>query len=461
MSPTEHHVDNPKRRRLLVSGAAALAAMAAPVAATFPASASSAASATFTSITSSANPVLTGVHFQMMAMECDRVANVHATGMVHFFDVTSGGDLGSVALTPDPTFVNCSDASTTNWEPLSAGTYRIKAVYAPGGTTPVPQSNPAAYNQVVENPAFTDISWTSGATVPNPHVEGAAVSLGGRVYDISGSTGDCTDSGCGSLISNVDVYNPTTNKFKSAPKILNPRTGDPAAVVVAGKIYVLGGTDASFNTVSAIDVYSPASGWSTLPAASDLPAGFTGQWSCAAADGSNIYYFDNATQEIGVLDTAASPPSWTVGSPQSLLNPSRFCSAVESGPSIPSSSASHIVLVGPGNGSADANSQRVLIYTPATGKLALAQGTGAATAEQSAAKLEGTVVSAGGDFNDLGVEGVAPGQGSVTTYSSLPSPRDDAAGGSVVNNRFYIVGGVSETTSGDNNTPAVLIGTPN
>ena len=79
------------------------------------------------------------------------------------------------------------------------------------------------------------------------------------------------------------------------------------------------------------------------------------------------------------------------------------------------------------------------------------------TAEQSADLLKGIVVVAGGDFNFNAVEGVAPGQGSVASFSNLPDNRDDAAGGSVVNGKFYIVGGRSTTTT----TPDVLIGTPN
>jgi len=459
MSSTEQSTKS-RRLRRFATAAVAVGATAAPLAAATPAFAST-APATFTSLTTSANPVLTGVHFQMIAQECDRVANTQATGMIHFFDVTSGGDLGSVALSPDPTFVNCSDASTTNWEPLSAGTYKIKAVYVPGGVNPIAKSTPAHYSEVVQNPKFTDISWSSGATVPNAHLEGAAVALGGKVYDISGSTGDCTDSACGTLISNVDVYNPSTNKFKAGATIPNPRTGDPAAVVVGGKIYVIGGIDSSSTTVGAIDVYNPSTAsWSTLPSASNLPSGFTGQWSCAAAVGSKVFYFDNLSQEIGVLDTTTTPPSWSVSATQSLLSPSRFCSAVLQGPNDPTNPASRIVIVGAGDGSGDSYSQRVLTYTTATATLALAQGQTVPTAEQSASNLDGTVVAAGGDFNMTAVEGVAPGQGSVTVYSPLPSARDDMAGGSVVNGRYYIVGGESVTAGGTDTTPAVLIGTP-
>ncbi len=115
------------------------------------------------------------------------------------------------------------------------------------------------------------------------------------------------------------------------------------------------------------------------------------------------------------------------------------------------------MIVGPGNGSADANSQRVLIFTPSSGVLTQANGLTVPTAEQSADLLNGIVVVAGGDFNYSAVEGVEPGQSSVASYSPLPQVRDDSAGGSVVKGKFYIVGGQSMT----NLNPHVLIGKPN
>jgi hypothetical protein len=423
-----------------------LAALGMAIAAAVPATTASASTGTsFTEVSSSANPVLVGVAFTVKAQECNRIADNPPTGQIVFRDKTTGVALGSVATTADPTLVNCSDASISDTESLAAGTYTIKASYQPGGATPAAASK-ASYKQKVKTAAFTRINWTEGAAVPNAHEEGAAVGLDGRVYDISGSTGDCSDGGCGSMQPAVDVYNPTTNTFKTAAPIPNPRTEDPAAVVVNGSIYVLGGVDGT--TVSAIDEYVPGTGWTTLPAASDLPSGFGGAFGCAAASGTDIYYFDPVSHEVGTLDTTADPPSWTESAAQALLNPSSFCSAVTDG--------SHIVIVGAGNGSPDANSQRVLDFTPSSGAMTLAQGQTVPTAEQSADLLDGTVVIAGGDFNFNAVEGVAPGAGSVATYSNLPDNRDDAAGGSVVSGRFYIVGGRSTATT----TPDVLIGTP-
>lgn len=444
-----------RRRSLGIATAVGAAALiAAPLATISVAEATT--TNTFTTIATSANPVLVGVHFTVSGTECDRVADVHATGTMVFKDKTTGLILGTETLTPDPTFENCSDASVTDTESLAAGNYRIVDHYRPGGSTPIQTSPNASYVEHVVSPVFTDISWTAGAAVPHPHVEGAAVGLGGNVYDISGSSGDCTDGSCGTIQSSVDVYNAASGTFHSAAAIPNPREADPAAVVIAGKIYVVGGTNAS-GTVLPVDVYTPGSGWSTLPSTADLPSGTYGAYGCAAADGSDVFYFDPEHHTVNTLDTSAATPAWTTSVAQALLNPSSFCSAAQVGPSDPTSKTSQIIIVGAGDGSADAYSQRVLIFTPATGVMRLGQGTTVPIAEQSAAELDGTFVTAGGDFDPSSVEGVAPGQGSVSTYSNLPEPRDDAAGGSVVGGKFFIVGGVD----GSNNLPTVMIGTPN
>jgi hypothetical protein len=426
----------------------ALAFTAGAVAVSIPAGPASGAGGTsFTTVTSSANPVVKGVNFTVNALECNRAADTPPTGTIKFKDTTSGVTLGSVATTPDGSFANCSDAAVTDTEALVVGKYTIKATYHPSGATPAAASSGHIVEKVIK-PAFTDISWTQGANVPNTHEEGAAVALNGVVYDIAGSMNDCSDAGCGGMQPATDVYNPKTDTWTSAPPIPDVRSYDPAAVVVNGSIYVIGGLN-TVGTVSAVDKYTPGKGWKTLPAASNLPAGFVGEESCGAAVGSKIYYFDGAAHEIGTLNTLTKPPSWKVSSPIPQLSPSLFCSAVTDG--------SKIVIVGPGDGSADAFSTRVLTFTPSTGSVTVDQGTTVPTAEQSAVLLHGIVVLAGGDFNFSAVEGVAPGQGSVASYSALPQVRDDSAGGSVVRGKFYIVGGQSVS----NLNPHVMIGTPN
>jgi hypothetical protein len=309
---------------------------------------------------------------------------------------------------------------------------------------------------------LTNVTWTAGASVPNPHLEGAAVAVGTDVYDISGGTADCTDGGGGAATDLVDVYHTTSNTFASAAKIPDARDEAPVAGVINGKIYVVGGTASCLGpTVAPVDVYTPGSNtWTTLSSASNYPSTLTSAETCGAAVGNNLYVF--TAGGIGVLNTAASPPSWTVLSASPLFAPSSFCKADSVGTNNPTSSGAKIVITGPGNGSADANSKRVIDYFPASNTASLETETTDAFAEHSASFLYGVVVAAGGDFSTGGtgpstqVQIVDPTHHTATTITSLPDPRDDAEGVATVGGTMYIVGGESTSTL----TPAVLIGTP-
>jgi hypothetical protein len=104
---------------------------------------------TFTEVSGTPNPVDADGTFLVTGQECDRVADVHATGTITFTDLSTGVVLGTVALVPSSTYVNCGEATVVDSEHLPAGTYQVKALYAPSGTLPVPASAPATYNQRV------------------------------------------------------------------------------------------------------------------------------------------------------------------------------------------------------------------------------------------------------------------------------------------------------------------------
>ena len=106
---------------------------------------------TFTEVSGSPNPVSTDQPFTVTALECDRVADVQATGTMTVVDVTTGHKLGTVALSPSPRFVNCGRARVTDHEKglLPGHSYKITATYTPGGTIPVPASAPAHYNEAI------------------------------------------------------------------------------------------------------------------------------------------------------------------------------------------------------------------------------------------------------------------------------------------------------------------------
>jgi len=104
---------------------------------------------TFTEVSGAPNPVDADGTFLVTGQECDRVADVHATGTITFTDLSTGVVLGTVALVPSSTYVNCGEATVIDSEHLAAGTYQLKALYTPSGTLPVPASAPATYSQRV------------------------------------------------------------------------------------------------------------------------------------------------------------------------------------------------------------------------------------------------------------------------------------------------------------------------
>lgn len=105
--------------------------------------------ATFTEVSGHPNPVRAGHSFTVTAIECDRVADVQATGTMTFVDLTKKRNLGTVALTPSSKFVNCGQARVTDHQKLRPGKYKIKATYVPGGQIPIPASAPATYREKV------------------------------------------------------------------------------------------------------------------------------------------------------------------------------------------------------------------------------------------------------------------------------------------------------------------------
>jgi hypothetical protein len=98
-----------------------------------------------------------GRPFTVIGYECDRDADVQATGTMTFTDVTTGTLIGTLALGPS-SFVNCGQAEITDREHLAPGTYEIEATYTPGGSIPVTSSPPGTYDQTVAPLAETRLT---------------------------------------------------------------------------------------------------------------------------------------------------------------------------------------------------------------------------------------------------------------------------------------------------------------
>jgi len=295
---------------------------------------------------------------------------------------------------------------------------------------------------------LNDVSWATGAAIPNPHVEGAIATIGGEIWSISGGTVDCTDGGTAPPSPLVDIYSPKTGTFSAGPPLHHARDEYPVAGVVGGAIYVIGGTSSCLGpSVSTVEEFTPAGAWIDLPSTADLPAVIYGAEHCGVVVSHNIYYFTNTG--TGVFNT--NTHTWTVLPPDPLLTPSNFCQATRIGPN--KVSKAKVIITGPGDGGADPTSQRVLVFTPKTGKIKQLPITTVPLAEHTSGLLKGWVVVAGGDFNPTAVQAIRGT--TLKTFSPLPQARDDAMG-VVLKNRYYILGG---TFSGVL-TPDVLIGKP-
>ncbi|HJU57906.1 MAG TPA: kelch repeat-containing protein, partial [Actinomycetota bacterium] len=102
-------------------------------------------------------------------------------------------------------------------------------------------------------------SWTNKAPLPVQLHHVQAVVVGGKIYVVGGLT-----SWPGGDVNTVYIYNPTTNAWtQGAPMPVGRGAG--ATVVHNGKIYYAGGLHAGV-AVSNFDVYDPTTNsWSSLP----------------------------------------------------------------------------------------------------------------------------------------------------------------------------------------------------
>ena len=88
----------------------------------------------------------------------------------------------------------------------------------------------------VYNPASN--TWTSKSYMPTMRAGGAAVAVGGEIYLLAGYDGQ---AGSGFLAS-VDEYDPTTDSWQTlTSSLLTARGNSPAAAVLNGNVYVIGG----------------------------------------------------------------------------------------------------------------------------------------------------------------------------------------------------------------------------
>jgi N-acetylneuraminic acid mutarotase len=127
-------------------------------------------------------------------------------------------------------------------------------IYLIGGfntTTNIPTAQVMAYD-------LAKRTWSEVAPLPSPRGGHAAVVVDGRIHVLGGGNSQST-------LADHTVYDPGTNTW--AVRAPLPRAkGSPAAVVVAGRIWAIGGRS-GFSDFGEVDVYDPrTNAWTTGPA---------------------------------------------------------------------------------------------------------------------------------------------------------------------------------------------------
>jgi N-acetylneuraminic acid mutarotase len=168
-----------------------------------------------------------------------------------------------------------------------------RALYALAGTG-------AGHVPVLEVERFDGHAWVEESKLPGEGLNApAAVVLGGRIYLIGGFS-----TVTNVPVTDVRVYDPAKHAWTSAAPLPAPRGGH-AAAVVHGRIHVIGGGN-SVSTLADHDVYDPASDtWSSrapLPRSEGSPAAvvFDGKLHAIGgrsgpSDFGDVYVYDGAT----------------------------------------------------------------------------------------------------------------------------------------------------------------------
>ncbi len=132
------------------------------------------------------------------------------------------------------------------------------AIYAIGGRTGASPCSGGTLDTVERYDIATD-TWSTVASLPSARSDLAAVAHGGRIYVFGG----CTDFG--TVLADVDVYNPTTDTWSTAPAdMITARASMYGAAAKGGTIYVVGGWTPVLGQVATNEAYKVASDtWST------------------------------------------------------------------------------------------------------------------------------------------------------------------------------------------------------
>jgi N-acetylneuraminic acid mutarotase len=233
-------------------------------------------------------------------------------GRIYALGGTTLGGLNPATSFRTPTnFVEIFSPATNSWQMaaqlpttryfLAAATGPDGRIYAIGGVT-----NFAQPTNIVQAYTPATNTWTRVASLPTIPRSGLAAVTGpdGRIYAIGG-----VDTLRSPLpVATVEAYTPATNTWTVLASMPTPRQLLAAVVGPDGRIYAIGGADASFNPLTTVEAYDI--GTNTWTAAPSLP---TGRSALAAATGPDgrifaIGGFSETTPQSTVYVLTVTPP---------------------------------------------------------------------------------------------------------------------------------------------------------
>jgi N-acetylneuraminic acid mutarotase len=196
-------------------------------------------------------------------------------------------------------------------------------VYAFGGTSddgPPVTATVFAYN--IDLDSWTPVSSLAAGPRRNfayaSDTNGLLYAIGG--YDFSGPP---------FALSRVEQYDPQVDVWTQLPDMPTPRQGAAAATGLDGRIYVMGGTDTSFQPTAVTEIYDPVSATWTTAAPMMTPR--TGFGAAAGLDGL-IYVFGGYSGEADVNSAEAYDPTSDTWTPVASMNVARYGVAGVTGP---------------------------------------------------------------------------------------------------------------------------------
>ena len=216
-------------------------------------------------------------------------------GGVEGMSVASVGDeiiaaLGFDSFPGDTSTTRIYDIASNTWSlgaaapgtsSEGAGVAHGGLFYTVGGRVAGPGSAPRAdiwsYSPVSD-------TWNAALTpMPTARAGLAIAVVGDSIYAIGGRTataGPCTGDGA---LATVERYDIASDTWTPVASLLAPRS-DLAAAAVGGKIYVFGGCDNAGTFLADVDVYNPVTDtWSTAPA--NMPTARAGMYAVATKGG--------------------------------------------------------------------------------------------------------------------------------------------------------------------------------